>query len=94
MQANKASRQTMRDLKQWLEKPQTSAGGAVVTAKNDLEWLEKSKDLSCVQLGADGWLAGDGRENAVGAAGGHEGGGGGGGRFFAKLLGSCAGRRR
>lgn len=41
----------MRDLRQWLEKPSTSAGAQLSSTKEDLDWLENSKDLSSVQLG-------------------------------------------
>ena len=51
MQANKADQAVMRDLKQWLENPNTSAGVGMSEAKKDLAWLEKSKDLSSVNLG-------------------------------------------
>lgn len=52
MQANKADQAVMRDLKQWLENPKTSTGAGMSEARDDLVWLEKSKDLSSVNLGS------------------------------------------
>ena len=40
----------MRALKQWLEDPNTNAGPVASEARSDLAWLEKSKDLSSVNL--------------------------------------------
>ena len=52
MQANKADQAVMRDLKEWLENPKTSAGAGITEgSREDLAWLEKSKDLSSVNLG-------------------------------------------
>lgn len=51
MQARKASQETMRDLKEWIERPTTSGGITLGKgAQEDLAWLEKSKDLSSVNL--------------------------------------------
>jgi len=51
MQANKASEGTKRDLQQWLEKHAAEAGVTMPKgAKEDLQWLESSKDLSSVGL--------------------------------------------
>ena len=52
MQANKADQAVMRDLKEWLENPKTSAGAGITEgSREDLAWVEKSKDLSSVNLG-------------------------------------------
>ena len=51
MQANKADQTVMRDLRQWLENPNTSAGAGLSEARDDLAFLENSKDLSSVNLG-------------------------------------------
>jgi hypothetical protein len=83
MQGNKASKQTMQDLKQWLEKPNTAAG-ASVGAKDDLLWLESQKDLSSVRLD------GANEKASVKAPSQKKGGGGGG---FASLFG-CGGKRK
>jgi hypothetical protein len=47
MQANKADPQTMKDLREWLESPKAGSGG-----REDLDWLNRQKDLSTVRLGA------------------------------------------
>jgi len=81
MQANKASKSTMLDLKQWLERPGTSAEASLGDgARQDLRWLEGSKDLSSVTLGP-------GEESHQ--ANSTKGGGGG----FAALF-NCAGKRK
>lgn len=51
MQANKATPEVMKDLRQWLEAPKTSAAASVDGAKDDLKWLNRQKDLSVVNLG-------------------------------------------
>ncbi len=51
MQSNKADEAVRRDLRQWLENPDTHAGAGASEAREDLAWLEKSKDLSSVNLG-------------------------------------------
>jgi hypothetical protein len=49
MQASKASKATQQNLRTWLERPSTSAGAALAS-KDELLWLEQSKDLSSVNL--------------------------------------------
>ena len=49
MQASKASKATQQSLRTWLQRPSTSAGGTLAS-KNELLWLEQSKDLSSVNL--------------------------------------------
>jgi hypothetical protein len=49
MQASKASKATQQSLRAWLERPSTSAGAALAS-KDELLWLEQSKDLSSVNL--------------------------------------------
>ena len=52
MQAAKAPKSTLASLKQWLERPQTSAGaGLGIGAQEDLLWLDGAKDLSSFNLG-------------------------------------------
>lgn len=52
MQAAKAPKSTLANLKQWLERPTTSAGAGLGRgAQEDLLWLEGAKDLSSVSLG-------------------------------------------
>ena len=81
MQGHKASDRTRQDLKQWLEKPTTSAG-ASVGAKDDIRWLESSKDLSAIDV------SGEEKGEKVGKAPSQKQGGG-----FGALFG-CAGRRK
>ena len=57
MQASKAPSSTMTSLRQWLERPATSAGGTVLGAgaREDLKWFDGARekgDLSAVRLGA------------------------------------------
>lgn len=53
MQATKAPKSTLAGLKEWLERPQTSAGAGLGRgAQEDLLWLDGTKDLSSVRLGA------------------------------------------
>ena len=52
MRANKADEGVMQDLRQWLQNPQTSVGAGMGGATEDLKWLQQSKDLSSVNLGA------------------------------------------
>ena len=74
----------MQDLKQWLEKPTTSAG-ATLSAKEDLKWLESQKDLSAVKLnGEKGSQAAPSQKSTDGS---------GGGSGIAALFG-CAGKRK
>jgi hypothetical protein len=49
MQASKASKATQQSLRTWLERPSTSAGAAL-KSKDELNWLNESKDLSSVNL--------------------------------------------
>ena len=49
MQASKASKATQQSLRTWLERLSTSAG-ATLMSKDDLNWLNESKDLSAVSL--------------------------------------------
>jgi hypothetical protein len=49
MQSSKASKATQQNLRTWLERPSTSAGAALAS-KDELLWLEQSKDLSSVNL--------------------------------------------
>jgi hypothetical protein len=52
MQATKAPKSTIANLKQWLERPTTSAGAGLGRgAQEDLLWLDGAKDLSSVNLG-------------------------------------------
>jgi hypothetical protein len=52
MQASKASEKTKEELSQWLQKAEAGSGEEPSSsAKEDLEWLKKSKDLSSVQVG-------------------------------------------
>ena len=52
MQATKAPKSTLTSLKQWLERPGTSAGANLGPgAQEDLLWLDGAKDLSSVNLG-------------------------------------------
>lgn len=52
MQANKINESTTRELKQWLERPETSAqAGLGIEIRQDLQWLdENSKDLSSIEI--------------------------------------------
>ncbi|KIW17338.1 hypothetical protein PV08_04530 [Exophiala spinifera] len=52
MQANKASESTTQDLKQWLQRPGTSAGaGLGIDVRHDMQWLEENKnDLSAIDF--------------------------------------------
>ena len=84
MQANKASETTMSELKQWLEKPGTSAeAGLGLGIQQDLEWLDKSKDMSSITLGE--------KEQPLERTEESQTGGGGGG--FMALFG-CGGKRK
>jgi hypothetical protein len=87
MQANKANKAVMRDLRQWLEDPNTSAGAGMGGTRADLAWLENSRDLSSVQLGNSEKVP----ESRDGGGGERAGKGGGGG--FASLF-NCAGKRK
>ena len=75
----------MRDLRQWLEKPSTSAGAQLSSSKQDLDWLDNSKDLSSVQLGKAARPATEASENDHGS-------GGAGG--FASFFNQCTGKRK
>lgn len=86
MQANKADQGVMRDLQRWLEDPNVSAGAGMSQAKEDLAWLQSTKDLSSVNLN------GASKKRSSGAA--EDGGGGTGTSGFASLFSSCAGRRK
>lgn len=46
MQANKASDETKEQLAKWLQSPAATSKGA----KDDLAWLNSSKDLSAVSI--------------------------------------------
>ena len=85
MQAKKASNSTMRDLRQWLEKPSTSAGAQLSSSKQDLDWLDNSKDLSSVQLGKAVKPAAE-TNGSVGGGGGTGG--------FTSLFNQCTGKRK
>ena len=84
MQANKATPEVMDDLRQWLENPKTSASAVVDGAKNDLNWLNRQKDLSSVTLGEKTLP-----ETTEKGSGGSQKSGGG----FAALF-NCAGKRK
>lgn len=94
MQANKATPEVMRDLRQWLEHPTTSANPGFEGARDDLKWLNRQKDLSSIAMGEKAVPESKEKSSAAslksngGAAG--TGGGGGG---FAALFG-CAGKRK
>lgn len=49
MQANKASNAMKEELTQWLQ-DSTSSGSISQGAKDDLSWLQSSKDLSSVSI--------------------------------------------
>jgi hypothetical protein len=89
MQANKADQDVMRDLRQWLENPNVSAGAGMGQAKEDLAWLENSKDLSSVNLGGKSEKPATRRPSTVGGGGGRGSSGG-----FASWFNSCAGKRK
>ncbi len=51
MQANKMNETTSKKLRQWLERPGTSAqAGLGIDVRQELQWLDNSKDLSSLQL--------------------------------------------
>ena len=50
MQANKATPQVMNDLRQWLDNPKTGPGAAAEGARDDLKWVNNTKDLSSISL--------------------------------------------
>jgi hypothetical protein len=67
MQASKASKATQQNLRTWLERPSTSAGAAL-TSKDELNWLNESKDLSAVTLRQmSGKSSGGGVSNFMGS---------------------------
>lgn len=79
MQANKASEATAKELKEWLEKPATSAeAGLGVNTQHDLQWLEHAKDLSSIDLNEKDLASGPSDT---------------GGGWFAALFG-CGGKRK
>jgi hypothetical protein len=83
MQATKAPKSTLAGLKQWLERPQTSAGAGLCRgAQEDLLWLDGAKDLSSVNLGAQN--AEKERKASVASGTGKRSG----------LFASCAGKRK
>jgi hypothetical protein len=86
MQAKKADQTVMRDLRQWLENPNTSAGAGMGGAREDLAWLENSRDLSSVNLGNSEKPA---RKESVASTGGEKSSGGG----FVSLF-NCVGKRK
>lgn len=84
MQANKADESVMRDLKQWLENPNVSAGAG----KEDLSWLQNSTDLSSVNL--NGKMEKSAMRQPSNTGDGRGGGNGGIAHWFS----SCAGKRK
>lgn len=99
MQASKIDENTSRDLETWLQKSDNGVSTASASAKQDLEWLKSSKDLSSVQIGSKRpRVYSSTNEKAEHTArprddGGSKGGGGSGGGFAA-FFSSCAGRRK
>ena len=85
MQANKATPEVMNDLRQWLENPKTGASAVLDGAKDDLKWLNSSKDLSSVRLGESEQPPSPSKEKTEG--------GGQGKSAFAALF-NCAGKRK
>lgn len=86
MQANKADAEVMRDLRQWLENPNVSAGGGL----EDLAWLQNSKDLSSVNLNGKTEKTEKPATTRPSNDGGERGGHGGIVNWFS----SCAGKRK
>lgn len=90
MQATKAPKSTLANLKQWLERPTTSAGAGLGRgAQEDLLWLDGAKDLSSVNLGMPTKaekMDKEGKDSVVTALSSSKKKGG--------LFGSCAGKRK
>jgi len=86
MQANKVSETTTQELKQWLEKPGTSAeAGLGINTQQDLQWLQTTKDLSSIALNERDNIP-ESKEEVNGDNGGSGGG-------FMALFG-CGGKRK
>jgi hypothetical protein len=98
MQANKASDSTTNDLRKYLAQPRAGAeNGLGISAQQDVQWLDRTKDLSTIELGDDDNAPSIRKEKpsseSPGAAPGSGGGGGvGGGGFMAFF--NCAGKRK
>lgn len=50
MQANKTSPQTREQLEKWLKNPASGSSAISKSARDDIEFLQNSKDLSTVSL--------------------------------------------
>ncbi|OCT55098.1 hypothetical protein CLCR_02862 [Cladophialophora carrionii] len=89
MQANPASEATTKQLKQWLSTPGTNAeAGLGISTQPNLQWLEKTKDLSSIELGDEENARSIHQEKPQTEDGQRSGGGG-----FLAFFG-CAGRRK
>jgi hypothetical protein len=53
MQANKMSESTKQELRRWLSQRESMTEGAA-NSQHDLRWLDKSLDMSSIQLGNNG----------------------------------------
>jgi hypothetical protein len=53
MQANKMSESTKQELRRWLSQREPMTEG-VANSQHDLRWLDKSLDMSTIQLGNNG----------------------------------------
>ncbi len=93
MQANKIHDSTLKDLKQWLSDPATNAEpGLGVNTRQDLQWVEKTKDLSSIEIGDDDTAPSIRKEKPPSDAGAPIGQKG--GNAFMALFASCAGKRK
>ena len=89
MQANQASEKTTSELKEWFSKPGTGTeAGLGTSTQQALQWLEKSKDLTSVELRDKERVPSIEQEEAPSEQGGRAN-----ISFFMALF-SCAGKRK
>ena len=92
MQKNQISDSTAKDLQQWLSNPGTGAEPG--KTQQDLQWLEKTKDLSSIELGDEETAPSIRKEKPPSESGAPGGKGGTGASGFMALFTSCAGKRK
>ncbi len=89
MQSNKVSESTTKELKQWLSDPERGAEpGLGINTQQDLQWVERTKDLSSIELGDDETSPSIHKEKPPSEVGGS-----GGASGFMAFFG-CAGKRK